>query len=553
MWLIEELGFPLAHKLKLVALQGDCAVQDKVESSGGRYAIDNADRARLGCLSLIESARTEQAHLALIPEMAIPKQAVPDLIHAIQSSSQPLVVIGGLEGIPPADYRELVTQHGGTPDVPVSAQGTYVNAMIAVVRTATGLNVHFRGKRYGSGPENAGGPQLALSNGPFLILKLGSAPFVIVPLICSEFTWPDFWNKLNDEAPGLAVHVIPVLQRNDDVRQRYTGPAMHTAYQKNLQTRFVLVNQALLPGSDGTSFVVTPPGSPAAPGFDHGRQELWLPDTTYKGFRIPDRTGCFWYAEVEHPAGQMSAAKPHVCSGRVLAVLTPSDVDLGGLSAGLMRSAAAREYLESCKPCWANTPPKLSYQSSLIQGDSYLLNEATRSTADGAFFHMRCNVHPTWSTVEPLVDEFIETAALLACGGDRVRIVQSEEGNVTVSGRPVSLLYAPAVDAALETRFPVDRLLSGVPLPTGVVLLKVEASSRVPRGKTVGDVLRADRISSESPELRDGPVRVPASSVTINLGNIHFCEPPELRPGLDQATLAAARNRSSVLLPGVYL
>ena len=108
------------------------------------------------------------------------------------------------------------------------------------------------------------------------------------------------------------------------------------------------------------------------------------------------------------------------------------------------------------------------------------------------------------------------------------------------------------IDAALETRFPAATLLSGAALPTGIVLLKVEASSRIPRAKTVGDVLRADRVSTESPELTDGPVRVPGSSVTISLGDIHFCEPSDLKPSLDEATLAAARSRASAFLPGVY-
>ena len=62
---------------------------------------------------------------------------------------------------------------------------------------------------------------------------------------------------------------------------------IHTAYQRNMQTRFVLANQGICRNSDGTCFVVAPPASPAAPAFDLGRNELWLPDScTYKGFRI---------------------------------------------------------------------------------------------------------------------------------------------------------------------------------------------------------------------------------------------------------------------------
>lgn len=447
-----------------------------------------------------------------------------------------------------------MTKYGGTPDVPQSSAGTYVNPMLVVLRTPTDVKVYFRAKRYPSGPENAGEPQLARGSGKFLVLKLGSAPFVIVPLICSEFIWPELWTKLEEDAPGLSIDLMPVLQRNLDVERRYTGPVMHNAYQNNLQMRFVLANQAILSkSSDGTCFVVVPPGSPAAPGFNHGRHELWLSNSsTYKGFRIPERTGCFWYAEVTHPAGQMNATRPHVCGGRVLTVLAPPGVDLAGLAAGLMRSAAADKYLETSDLSWQSTQPKKSYRASLVTGDAYLLDGASQSTANGAFFQMICDTRPTWSTVELLVSELLEAGALLACGGDRVRITPCSGGNCIVSGRPVAILYAPAVDAALEARFSTTMLLSGAALPLGIVLLGVEASSRIPRAKTIADVLRADRVSSESPELSDGPSRVSASSVNIGLGNIHFCEPSELRPSLDETTLADARNRSSAFLEGVY-
>jgi hypothetical protein len=555
MWIVEELGFPLAHDLKLVALQGDCALEVKVEADGGTYVVKDVGRARQACLTLIEHARAENVHLALIPELAIPQQVVAVLIEAIKSSTKPLIFIGGIEGISPAEYRALVATHGGTPDLPEGGAGTYVNAMLVAIRTATNLKIYLRAKRFASGPENRGGPQLALGAGPFLVLKLGSAPFVIVPLICSEFTWPELWTKLKEDAAGLPIDLIPVLQRNQDIERRYTGPVMHAAYQNNLQTRFVLANQALLTcSSDGTCFVVTPPVTPAAPGFDHGRHELWLPNTaTYKGFRIPERTGCFWYAEITHPAGQGNAARPPVCHGRVLAVLTPSNTDLSGLPAGLMRSAAADRYFVKCEATWAKTEPKKSYRSSLVTGDTYILNGASRSTANGAFVQMICDARPTWETVERLVDEFIDTGAMLACGGDQVRLTPCPGGNCTVSGRPVAVLYAPDVDAALEARFSTEELLSGATLPTGIVLVGMEASSRIPRAKTVGDVLRADRVSSESPELSDGPARVPASSVTISLGNIYFCEPGNLRRSLDETTLADARNRSAEFLPGVYL
>jgi hypothetical protein len=553
MWLVEELEFPLAYDLKLVALQGDYGIRVAIEAAGGRYVVEDAVRATGQCLGLIQRANDENAHIALIPEMSIPQSAVSPLIDAIGSTRLPLVLIGGIEALPPSDYRELVAKYGAPLDVAEGTPGTYVNAMLVVVKTSTHVKVYLRAKRFASGPENAGGPQLALGTGQFLVLKLGSSPFVIVPLICSEFIWPQLWAKLQEEVLGLSIDLIAVLQRNKDKARHHTGPVMHTAYQNNQQTRFILANQALNPASsDGTCFVVVPPASPGAPAFDHGRNELWLPESeTYKGFRIPELTGCFWYADVIHPAGPMSAARPPVCNGRVLGVLAPNGTDLSGLSAGLMRSAAAEKDL-SHSHAWANTPPKQAYKSSFTRGENYLLDEASRLSANGAFVSMICAENATWSTVESLVEEFVEAAGLLACGGRSVRIGLCPGGNCLVDGRSVAILYAPVVDSALAMFFSDERLLSGVVLPRGIVLLKVEAASGHPHAKTVGDVLRGDRVSSASPELVDGPARVPNNSVSIRLGDIHFCQPSDLRPSLEEATMDAARARSSAFLPGVY-
>jgi hypothetical protein len=554
MWLVEEPGFPLAHDLRLVALQGDYCIRVAMEAAGGRYVVEDADRATGQCLGLIERAHDENVHVALIPEMAIPQSTITPLIEAVGSTPQPLVLIGGIEGLPPADYRALVGMYDAPLDVAEGTPGTYVNAMLVVVRTSTDLKVYLRAKRFASGPENAGGPQLALGTGEFLVLKLGSSPFVIVPLICSEFIWPQLWAKLHEEVPGHNIDLIPVLQRNKDKARNHTGPMMHTAYQNNQQTRFILANQALHPASsDGTCFVVVPPASPAAPAFDHGRNELWLPESvTYKGFRIPELTGCYWYADVMHPAGPMNASRPPVCNGRVLRVLAPSGTDLSGLSAGLMRSAAAEKDL-ALSDAWANTPPKQAYKLSFTRGESYLLEQASRLSANSAFVAMICATNATWSTVESLVEEFVEAAALLACCGRSVRIAPSPGGNCLVDGRSVAILYAPVVDSALATHFSDERLLSGVVPPRGIVLLGVEAASGHPHAKTVGDVLRGDRVSSASPELVDGPERVPHNSVSIRLGDIHFCQPSDLRPSLEEATLDAARARSSAFLPGVYI
>jgi hypothetical protein len=554
MRLIEKPNFPLSHDLKLVALQGDSGLRTEITSSGGMYVVNNPVETGRACVELIERARNERAHLALIPELVIPATVLSELVETIRSSQEPLVVIGGLEGISLADYRILVTEFGDTPDIAASSPGTFVNAMLIAVKTATSFDVKFRAKRYPSGAENKGGPELALGSGEFVVLRLGSAPFTIVPVICSELIWPELWEVLAAEVNGFSIDLIPVLQRNCDIERRHLDPVIYRAYQNNRRTRFVLANQALLPESDGTCFVLGPPISPKSPAFDHGRRELWLPDScTYRGFRVPERTGCFWYAEVVHPDGPMSATQAPIYKGHVLAVLKPYGVDLTGLPAGLMRSVAANKYVETSDLSWLNTEPKRQYRSSLSPGTEYVLDGAVCKTASVAFHRMIYGTNPTWSTVESLVADFIDAGALLASCGESVRIGPCPGGNCNVAGRSVAIIYSPDVDSALSARFSNEVLLSGDALPSGIVLLKVEATSRNPRAKTVGDVLRADRISSESPELSDGPVRVVENSVSVGLGDICFCEPRELRPNLEEATLVAARNRTSVLLPGVFV
>ena len=552
MILVSKPEFPVSDSLRLVALQGDCGLRYELSASGGRYVVNPADRAMASCLDVVAQARSVNAHLVLIPELAIPATGLSRLIEQLTASPEPLVLMGGIEGVTPDAYRAMAAGFGLTADIGLNASGTYVNAMVVVLHGHGKTQVFLRAKRFASGAENAGAAQMVLGDSEFLVLELGPKPFVIVPLICAEFTWPDLWTRLKAEV-AADIDVIPVLQRNNDVQRRYVGPAIHTAYQKNVQTRFVLANQALSSTADGACYVVAPPSAPASPGFDHGRNELWFPPTeTYKGFRVPERTGCIWSAEVWHPTGPMNAARPPVCAGRVLSVLDAPSSDMGGLPAGLMRSVAAELHVEAAKPDWASAAPRQAYQSSLSSGGTFILTDTTRESANECFYRMICDDRPTWGDVEPVVRELVRTAALLSSAGDVVRIAPCQGGNCVVSGKAVAVLYAPTVDTALESRFSRDALLSGVSLPAGVILLGVQAGSGVPHAKTVGDVLRADRVSSDSPELTDGPSRVAASAVSVGLSELYFCEPKDLAPNLDLTSAAAARARTSTLMPGVY-
>lgn len=113
MSLIEEPEFPLSHQLRLVALQGDCSLKYELEAAGGRYVVVDAARARQSCVELIDRALSTHAHLALVPGLAIPRDALHELIDTINSRAESRVLIGGVEGISPADYRTLVVNCEG--------------------------------------------------------------------------------------------------------------------------------------------------------------------------------------------------------------------------------------------------------------------------------------------------------------------------------------------------------------------------------------------------------------------------------------------------------
>ena len=155
-------------------------------------------------------------------------------------------------------------------------------------------------------------------------------------------------------------------------------------------------------------------------------------------------------------------------------------------------------------------------------------------------------------SVEALVRELVDCVALIACCGEAVRLAPGPGGNCIVNDRVLACLYAPVVDAALVGRFPLRDVLSGAPLPAALVLLQVDEGSRSPRARTVGDVLRSDRISSGSLDLTDAPTRSPHGAVTIRADDIYFCVPSDLRPGLSESSSSDARARICDLLPGVF-
>jgi len=70
--------------------------------------------------------------------------------------------------------------------------------------------------------------------------------------------------------------------------------------------------------------------------------------------------------------------------------------------------------------------------------------------------------------------------------------------------------------------------------------------------KRIGDVLRADRVTSASDDLADFPKKAEDSSVTIRVDEVEFRLLHDLRGNMQLRTLAAAQARLRELFPKVY-
>jgi hypothetical protein len=554
--LIEVPDFALDDELRILALQGDWGVRNDVGAEGGRFLVDDPPRAHQACLEFLVRLRASTAHMALIPELAIPRQTIPHIIATIREFPRSVVFLGGIEGLTQQEYASILNGVGESQGLIPGGAAGYVNSLLILVKTPTRFVAHARAKRVASRAENLEGPPMALGDAPFAVLRLAATPLTVVPLICAEFVWPEhLWERLDDEV-AWNIDVVPVLQRNEDLDGRHIGPQLHRAYTqggKTAHTRFVFVNQAIGAGCDGTSYVVVPPTAPADPAFDHSSNELWhLPGVrTYRGFRIPDRTGCIWSAHVVSPQAAASALGNRFCAGGVTEVLTPAGAPLRGLSVGLMRSVAA-VYRQRLMPHAGTAAYDPVIAALERQGMRYILREITSEAANDIFFRMYCAEWPRWGTVESVIGDCVEAAALLAAGGDNVVLTPCDGGNCSLAGKPVAVLYAPNVDVALTAKFPLARVFDASPIPAALVLIGVVAAPAAVGAHKVGDVLRADRVTSGSPDLAGMPPRTEESSVTIRIDDVEFRSLTELRPNLDQPGAAAARERIRTLFPKVY-
>jgi hypothetical protein len=555
---IDAPDFDVTDEVRILALQGDWDLERKVGPGGGKYVIAEPERAHQACMRFLKHVGDSDAQIAMVPELTIPIGTVPAIIEAINGLPKSLVFLGGIEGIGQQQYKTLLDGvNGQWQAFSKDETGDYVNSLLMIVKTATKFVVQLRAKRVSSRPENVHGLPMAKGAGPFVTIRLGMKPVTIVPLICSEFVWPEeLWGHLEKEVHNN-IDLVPVLQRNNDIDSRHTGPQLHRAYTSGggtKDTRFIFANQARDESCDGTCYVVVPPTTPSAPAFDHSRNELWdLPaPATFKGFRIPDLTGCIWSARITLEHAPASALANPVCEGMVREVLTPAAAPYRGVILGLMRTAAVvvGEQLRRNHTPSAVRAAVLSVLDR--QKPTYVLSSLNTDSANDVYFRLQCAEPVTWHTVEPVIRELVEAAALLGSGGDSVSLTPCEGGNCRLAERPVLVLYAPNVDEALEKRFSQAMGFEGAPIPTAIVLLGVVSSAVAVDAKRVGDVLRADRVTSASDDLADSPKKVEDSSASIRIDEIEFRSMQQLRSNLKLATLAAARARLQELFPKAY-
>lgn len=549
--LIEAPDFQTGNFIQFLSLQGDWNLTNRPGPAGGKYVIEDPERAHSACMTFMARLHASQAEIAMVPELAIPRATVPSIIRAIENMERPVLFLGGVEGQTRDEYESLLTAFDGeTQALATSATDNYVNSLLIVLKTPNTCRVFQRAKRVPSKAETDG-PPMARGAGPFIRISLGTKPLIAVPLVCSEFVWPEeMWNCLDAEVPE-DIDLIPVLQQNLDAEAKHTSPILHTAYTRSRtkHTRFLFVNQAIGSYCDGTCYVIVPPKSPGPPDFDHGRNELWkLPSgATYKGFRIPDLTGCIWAARLAMPGAPQSALNSLICEGEVTEVLSPEGFPLRGLPIGLMRSAAVLLYRKI-----VSSPLVAAREALRVSSPGYVLRQLDTNSAKDVFFRMQNGTPLNWVDVLTVVEELVEGASLLASGADETALVPCEEGNYRVTGHPMLILYAPDVDQALAQRFPISASLEGTPKPLGVLLIGVRSGSIAVGAHRIGDVLQADRVSSSSLDLLDSPKRTEDSSVTIRLGDVEFRCLHDLKGNWKLASTTSARERLKSLFPKVY-
>ena len=230
----------------------------------------------------------------------------------------------------------------------------------------------------------------------------------------------------------------------------------------------------------------------------------------------------------------------------------PPAAKLRGLVLGLMRTAEVL-IRDRIRDVHAQSEVRDIVLSALDrQKVTYVLQSLTTDSANEVFYEMRGAVPIVWTSVEGIIRELVEGAALLTSAGDEGALIPCDGGNYRLAGRPILILHAPQVDEGLAQRFLPSGRFEATPIPVAVLLLGVVTGATAVDAKRIGDVLRADRVTSASDNRVDFPEKTEDSCATIRVDEVEFRSLQELRANLQRRTVAAAQARLRDLFPKVY-
>jgi hypothetical protein len=540
------------NALRIVGLQSDVEVTRRAHAEGALLQLADRATALDRCRLALDVAADETPDLIVLPELSVPVSAIDEIVHRVEGLPFDAVLIAGLEGIHPNAYAQLVGATGEPLDVDPVA-GSYVNASLTVVKDSSGCVVSYRTKRRASGvEENRVHPCLGTSS--FRVLELGPRPIRLLPLICAEFQ-SGIWPQIRADVGDISVDVVLVIQMNNDPDQAHPSVTLTEAFAAEglvKNARFVLANAATIHNaSDGATYLVYPPTQLRPPTYEHTRRELWhVPRANgYKGFRLPDKSGCVWQMSLRLPHAPTDAYQTIPCHGATLRVWRPATCsNKGGLAMGLMRTASAALLVQP----WASSrTANAAVRDHLdVSNPRYTIGALSESSATTCLGWATLSGGIDWSTVENVVKELVECGALLGAGNRDARM-SGEACNCSIGDRGLAVIHAPNEVDALATRFRLEYCLPPHSLPKGAVTFGVHVAALGASTRVVGERIRADRVTRGDDGLQGGPPKRIDSSVEIDTLNFHACQLNELRP-LYTLPAAAAAAELRRLLPEVF-
>jgi hypothetical protein len=571
-WAIVEPGFTVPTTPRFLVVQPDWGVHVQEAHTGERlYRVENREAALHCCEGLAERAADEHASFVVIPELAVPVEGVGPFVASFTTPGPDIVVMAGVEGTTRTEYQDLLASHN-LPAADLS-DGSYVNSLLVLVRRAGVVSVRFRVKKHPSTEERQG-LEPCRGTEPYVIPVLGPRSATVIPLLCSELLDANIYAALDQQcqAVGLAnADYFVVLQLNNNPAGGYFSDKLRQAFAptgRSLRThgsRFVLANHALGRLSDGRSCVVVHPQAVQRPPFALNQSVYWEDFQGYAGFRIPDGTGCMWWADVLLPCEGAGPTGGVVCNASVFSVgITGIEGhDAGGLAHGLLRVECRRQLL-----ALASRREDLTAQtgrqgievvdailSVLSPGNErFVLSGMNREAAQSAMHRMQCSGATcpdrlTWENVEQAAREYIEVAALLGAGGASVRIHGAPPfDNCAVEGRGMLVILGNCVEEAVTHRFVDGALMASPNCPLGVVLVVVHTDTS---RRSIRSILKADRVTGVTDGLQGAPDRAREADSTLP-PDPHLCSLPLLRQAGRCSTRVEAAGVLTELLPEVF-